>query len=258
MDHYQTLGISRTATADEIKRAYRRMASQHHPDKGGDTGRFQQIQEAYDVLSDAQRRQEYDNPAFARMPHPAQGGFDFDSIFNIFGARFQDASMRQTVPARIQLWISLHDMATGGLRTIAVSSPSGQQNIEINIPPGIEDGASVRYPQVAPGGMDLVVTFRIRPEPGWTRHGTDVIRDITVSIWDLVIGTTVELTILTSNTIALTIPPHTQPNTMLRVRGHGLPNRHQGHGDLLVRVGAQIPKSVSPQLIDLIKQERGL
>ena len=85
-NHYQTLGVERTASAEDIKRAYRKLAGQHHPDRGGDTAKFQTIQAAYDVLGDQGKRQQYDNPA----PQFSGGApFDFDNIFNMFGARFQ-------------------------------------------------------------------------------------------------------------------------------------------------------------------------
>jgi DnaJ-class molecular chaperone len=140
-NYYQILGVSSTASTDEIKRAYRRLASQHHPDKGGDTARFQEIEEAYRVLSDADQRSEYDNPG-VRININSGQPFDFDNIFNMFGARFQQ---RQAASARVMLWISLRDVAQGGKRVISVASSQGQSNVEIVIPPGVQDGDSVRY-----------------------------------------------------------------------------------------------------------------
>jgi curved DNA-binding protein len=255
-DYYKILGVERTANDDDIKRAFRRLASQHHPDKGGDTTRFQEIQEAYATLSDAERRREYDNPTrFTQSTN--MGGFDFDTIFNMFGTRFNDARPRNNA-ARIQLWIRLHDVAVGGPRTIAVSSPAGQQNIEITIPAGIEDGGSVRYARIAPGGLDLIVTFRIRPEPGWERQDAHLIRDVTMNIWDLVLGTDVMITTLEDRSISVTVPEHTQPGTLLRVRGHGFVRRGTSdRGDLFVRVSARLPDRVSTELLEHIRTERG-
>ena len=89
-DHYATLGVARTATPDEIKRAFRKLASQHHPDKGGDTARFQQIQAAYDVLGDAAKRQQYDNPQPFGGQNPfGQHGFNFDFSSGPGGFNFQ-------------------------------------------------------------------------------------------------------------------------------------------------------------------------
>lgn len=255
-DLYSVLGVARTATEAEIKQAFRRLASQHHPDKGGDKTRFQEIQEAYSVLGDPQRRAEYDSPPMNRM-HMGPGAFDFQNIFDMFGVRFGDPMQRQQA-ARIQLWIGLQDVATGGLRTIAVSSPAGQQNLEITIPAGVEDGAAVRYPKLAPGGMDLVVTFRVRAESGWQRQDNNVIRDCAVDVWTLMLGGDVEIMTLTGQSIAVKIPAMTQPNTMLRIRGHGLPVRNlPQRGDLLVRVDAVLPKTISTDLLEHIRKERG-
>lgn len=255
-DYYKILGVDRTASEQDIKLAYRRLASQHHPDKGGDKTRFQEIQEAYSVLGDQQQRRNYDAPPPFRM-HSTNNGFDFDTIFDMFGARFGDTRTRNT-SARIQLWISLQDVAIGGPRTIAVSSPAGQQNIEIVIPAGIEDGAAVRYPKVAPGGLDLVVSFRIRPEAGWQRQDANVVREITLSIWDLLLGTEIEVETLANRRISVSVPPNAQPGTMLRVKGHGLPHRNSAvMGDLFVKLAARLPDQTSADLLEHIRRERG-
>ena len=88
-DHYSTLGVAKTATQDEIKKAYRKLASQHHPDKGGDTKKFQDIQTAYETLGDEQKRSQYDSPQpqGVHFEFGGPGGFDLGSIFNMFGAR---------------------------------------------------------------------------------------------------------------------------------------------------------------------------
>ena len=102
-DHYAKLGVARNATQDEIKRAFRRLASQHHPDKGGDTKKFQEIQAAYDVLGDTAKRSQYDSP---QPQFSGLGGgpnfnanFDFNTIFDMFGARFQPPqAQRHNIP----------------------------------------------------------------------------------------------------------------------------------------------------------------
>jgi len=255
-DYYGILGVPRTASEAEIKSAYRRLASQHHPDKGGDTARFQEIQEAYAVLGDGTQRKEYDNPASARM-HARPAGFDFNTIFDMFGTRFGDTPGRPG-SARIQLWIGLEDVITGGPRTIAVSSPAGQQNLEITVPAGVEDGAAVRYPRMAPGGFDLVINFRVRPEAGWQRQDQHLIRDVTMDAWDMILGTDLEVQTLEQRTILLRVPPGTQPGTMLRVRAHGVPARHGGQrGDLFVKLAARFPDQISPELLEQIRRERG-
>jgi len=254
-NYYTSLGVARTASAADIKQAFRKLASQHHPDKGGDTVKFQEIQAAYAVLGDEQKRAEYDAPPSPRIHINPGGGFNFDQIFEVFGTQFRNPPQQAT--AKIQLWITLADVAQGGPRTISVSSPAGSQNIEINIPAGIEDGAAVRYPRLAPGGIDLVVMFRIRPEPGWTRQDDNIIHDITLDIWDLILGRDVEIQTLTGKAVIIVVPPMTEPGAMLRVRGFGLPRKNSGTtGDLLIRVAGRLPKTVSQELTEQIRSER--
>jgi DnaJ-class molecular chaperone len=253
-DHYATLGVARTASADEIKRAYRKLASQHHPDKGGDVKKFQEIEQAYRVLSDPQQRQQYDNPnPFGGF----EGGapFNFDSIFDIFGARFGHQQRRPNY-ARMTLWISLHDAAIGGHRTVSVGTQTGTQAIDIEIPLGINEGDSIQYSGLAPGGSDLIITFRIHPNQLWQRNGQTLLTERTVDVWDLIIGGEIEVEDILGERFLLNIPPRTQPGTMLRMRGRGMPNRSGQKGDLLVRVHARIPQNIDQSIIDAITENR--
>ena len=256
-DYYQTLGVSKTATADEIKRAYRKLASQHHPDKGGDVAKFQEIEEAYRTLSDPQKRAEYDNPAsnihinFGHGPH-----FGFDNIFDMFGAQFRQ--QQRTPNMRVVLWISLKDVVVGGKRVISLNSRNGHSNAEIELPYGIEDGDTVRYAKAASDNMDLVVTFKIQPDPKWQRQGFNLITSVDVDFWTLIIGGEVELVTLADTRLTLTIPPSTQPGTMLRIRGQGIPARPgTSPGDILVRVQAQLPRNIPDSLKEAIRNTMG-
>jgi len=258
---YDILGVKSSATPDEIKRAYRRLASQHHPDKGGDVKQFQEIEQAYRVLSDPQARAQYDNPQpqfshFGFGPQPGNQGFDFDTIFDIFGARFGQQPPRQQI-MRMSLWIQLSDVATGGKRTVSVSTGHGVNAVELEIPQGIEDGQSVQYSNVAPGGGDLIITFRIHPNPEFQRNGLNLIAEKTVSIWDLILGAQVPVRDIRGNQLSLTVPAKTQPGTMLRLKGRGLTHRHHEPGDLLVRIQAKIPENIPPELLSQIEQTRG-
>jgi curved DNA-binding protein len=258
-DYYGILGVSRTASDDEIKRAYRRLASQHHPDKGGDKERFQEIQEAYAVLGDEHKRSEYDNPRQQVHINMGPGGFDFDQIFQMFGAQFRPQQQSVT---RITLWIRLEDSARGGARPVSLQVGSSVSTVEISIPIGIDDGDTVRYAGVAPGGLDLVVTFRIAPDARWQRDGRNVTTDIELLAWDLLLGTQTSIQDLAGSTLLLTVPPRTNPGTMLRLKGRGLPpsslpGRHGGAaGDLFVRVQARWPDDIAPQLLSAIRDHR--
>ena len=260
-DHYAALGVARTATADEIKRAFRKLASQHHPDKGGDTRKFQEIQAAYDTLGDAQKRAAYDSPqpqfnSFGGGPN-FNANFDFNTIFDMFGARFQQPQPSRAQHARMTLWITLQDVANPGARTVSMGTHTGAHNVEVNIPNGIEDGDHVKYDNLAPGGQDLVITYRIHPNPGWQRTGNTLIAEAPASFWVLVAGGDITVTDIRGNQLALTVPPRTTPGTLLRARGRGLPDRSGNIGDLLVRLQAQLPASVSPELMAAITQEIG-
>jgi len=255
-NHYQTLGVDRNATPDEIKRAYRKLASQHHPDKGGDKTKFQEIQSAYDTLSNPQKRSMHDSP---QSPFGNMGGqgFNFESIFDVFGTRFQHPQQqRQHQRAMMTLWITLPDVARGGPKTISVGTHQGTITVEIEIPPGIDDGASVQYPGIGPGGMDLVITFRIHPNPRWERQGPNLITDHPIDVWDLITGTEITVQDILGATLSLTVPARTQPGTTFRLRERGLAQRSGAAGDLLVRVQARIPDNIPQPILDAITQTR--
>jgi len=258
--YYDILGVDRQATPDAIKRAYRQKASLYHPDKeGGSKVKFQEVEEAYRILSDPAKRQQYDNPSpFGPGGFSQQAGspFDFDTIFNMFGTRFSHPGFHQRQRAQMQLWVTLQDVARGGPRTITVGTQQGTHAVEIEIPQGIEDGDSVQYPGIGPGGMDLIVTYRIHPNPKFQRHGQNIIMEQAVSIWDLILGGTIAITDLLGNQLELAVPAGTQPGTMLRMRERGLPHRAAPTGDLLVRIQATIPKTISPELLAEIEKNR--
>ena len=254
-DHYQTLGVNRTASPDELKRAYRRLASQHHPDKGGDKARFQEIEEAYRTLSDPTKRQQHDNPSPFGHAGVGQHGFDFQTIFDVFGTRFQHPQQR-TQRAQMTLWITLLDVASATRKTVSVGTPQGTQIIEIEIPANIEDGSNVQYSGVGPGGMDLIITFRIHPNPKWLRQGPNLTVEYDLSIWDLILGGDTVVQDILGNQLSLTIPPRTQNKTTFRLKGRGLGQKSNSPGDLFVRVNAVIPDHIPESLMVAIAQTR--
>ena len=257
-DHYATLGVARTATPDEIKRAFRKLASQHHPDKGGDTKKFQEIQAAYDVLGDAAKRAQYDNPApqFAGFPGGAQ--FNMGDIFSqMFGGHpgFGGQHPRRN-HARMSLWITLRDVLTGGHRQVAVGSMAGQSTIEIDIPLGIDDGDMVQYQGLAPGGQDLVIEFRIHPHPQFRRDGLNLTVDHRADVWDMILGGDTTVNHLDGNQLLVAVPPLTDNGTTLRLRGRGLRDRKGNTGDLFVKLHARLPAKITPELAEAIQQHR--
>lgn len=257
-DLYKTLGVNRDASADDIKRAYRKLASQHHPDKGGDKERFQDIQAAYAVLGDPDKRRAYDNPqpSMSGFEFSGQGPFDFQSIFNMFGTQFHAQQQPRTRHARMTLWISLLDVAKGGPRQVSVGTQHGVHAVEIEIPPGIEDGQSVQYARIAPGGTDLIVTFRVQPNSRWQRQGANLVAEEIIPLWDLILGADITVTDIEGNQLVLTVPTRTPPNSLIRLRGRGLPMRDGSRGDLLIRAIARMPTKISAELTDHIRRER--
>jgi curved DNA-binding protein len=260
-DYYQTLSVPKTATADEIKRAYRKLASQHHPDKGGDKARFQEIQEAYNTLSDPEQRQQYDNPAPSGVHvNFGPGGFDFDQIFNMFGTNLRGHNTR--VP-RMTLWVTLKDVIEGGPRTVAIQLGDQVSHIQIDIPQGIADNDTIRYPGLAPGGVDLIINYRIRPEPGWQREGQDLITDISVPLYDLILGGQITVRDVRGRDLLLMVPAGTQPGTSLRMRGQGLPpstipGRSTNRvGDIMIRISVRLPNRFSDDFLDAVRREQG-
>ena len=253
-DYYAALGVPKTATADEIKRAFRRLASQHHPDKGGDTQKFQAIQQAYATLSDEQKRAEYDNPM------PQFGGFgaghpQFNDIFaQMFGGGGFGQQRRNHV--RMTLYISLLDIAQGGRKPVSIGTAQGQSTIEIDLPLGLNDGDNVHYQGLAPGGQDLVITFRMRPDATWERDGLNLTREHAVSIWDLILGADVNVQNILGHTLTIRVPNRCQPGTVLRCRGQGIRDRRGTQGDMFVKLRATIPDNLSPELLEAIEKYR--
>lgn len=253
-DYYQTLGVERTASADEIKRAYRKLASKHHPDKGGDNATFQDIQVAYDTLSDSGKRARYDNP----QPDFGSGAFDMHDIFStMFGRGFQPGQARQARGhVRMSLWVNLQDVATGGKRTVNLGTSQGTNTVEIEIPLGINDGDNVQYSGLGPGGADLVVQYRVHPHQTWDRHGLNLITERKLSIWDLILGCSITIDSITNGQLLAQIPAKCQPGTMLRLKGQGLRDRTGNQGDVYVRVAAYLPTEIAPEIVEAIQAHR--
>lgn len=252
-DPYQTLGVDRGASPEDIKQAYRRLAARHHPDRGGDTARFQEIQQAYDALTNP--TQPFQQPHAG--PHGQQFGgfsfnFGFEDMFNMFAQQAQAHQRRSHV--RMTLWVDLSDVITGGKRTVSVGTQLGVQAIDIDIPPAINDGDHVQYPGLAPGGQDLVVEFRVKPNTRWQRQNLDLMTDHHCVIWDLLLGTEITVTDATGQNLQATVPPMTQPNTLLRLRGQGIRDRNNNQGDIFIRIHAVLPSHVDPAVLEAIKQ----
>jgi curved DNA-binding protein len=263
MDHYQTLGVSRNATPDEIKKAYRKLASQHHPDKGGDTHKFQEIQTAYDILSDPNKKQQYDNPNPFGQGQEFPGGFQFhfngDNIHDIFSQMFggrpnpfsNQNSGRQLY--RTKVTVSLEDAYTGAKHTLKMHTHEGLKVISIDVPKGVQTGSQLRYENVLTSGS-LIVEFVVMPHLKFDRKGHDLFTNQTISVLDLIVGTKIQFTTLSGKTLDVTVRPNTQPYMQLRIPNEGMPNGQGGYGDQILLLKPFIPDNISSDIIESINK----
>jgi len=203
MDHYNTLGILRSATQEEIKKAYRKLAMQHHPDRGGNQDEFQRVQTAYDTLGDPHKRSVYDNPpqqnpfgGFAQQP----GGFTFNvngfDLNNMFGAAFNQAFQNQQPQKQIyrtRVNVSLRDVYHGKEQVLQLGTPKGTKTISVAIPAGIQSGQNIRYENIIEDGA-LIIEYIIQPDLRFTREGDNLYANIPISVLDLIVGTKIKFT----------------------------------------------------------------
>ena len=263
---YSTLGVSKNATEAELKQAYRKLAMENHPDKGGDQNRFAEISSAYDTLKDPQKRAAYDHFGTAdpqqQRPHGFGGfqqsgqPFDLDSIFEIFCQRMHPNARRGPPDARVSMVIDLADAVRGGKRAFAVQTPNGQTSIEITIPKGVVDNENIRYPKLAPGGMDLVANFRVRAHQHWQRDGLDMHCERPIDFWQLILGTTLSITDILDRTYGLTIPPTTKPGAVMRLRNKGIEREGHNTGDLFVKLRATMPDNIDEEILKVIREHQ--
>ena len=267
MDHYNTLGVPREATADEIKKAYRKLAMEHHPDKGGDVNKFQEISNAYETLSDPNKRSQYDNPQHRQQHSPfgdAPGGFgfnfngfDLNDIFNqAFGQRGHPQQQQQQI-FRTQVAISLMDAYNGKDHVLQLSTPNGVKVITVKVPLGINHGDQVRYENIIDNGT-LIIGFHIMPDLRFDRNGDDLYCNLPISVLDLIVGTKVKFTSIVGKTIEVTIPPNTQPSQHIRLSGLGMPikNAPNLHGDQILLLKPYIPDNIHNDIIEAIQNNQ--
>jgi DnaJ-class molecular chaperone len=268
MSHYETLGISKTSGPDEIKKAYRKLASQHHPDKGGDTAMFQQIQTAYDTLSDPQKRAAYDNPAQQMGPNHFNFNFGPDNIHDIFAQfgfgqnnSFARQTQRRNPDVRTEILIGLQETLTDQLKTLSVRTNGGvRQNVDIRIPKGITSGTVIKYPGLGDGMFenlprgDLYVTVNVMRNPNYTASGLDITTSLTIDCFHAILGSEQTVVGLDGKIFTIRTPAGCQPGIKLKISGEGLPGFQQDiKGNLLVNIIVSIPTNLSQEQLDLIQ-----
>jgi len=257
MDHYQTLGVAKNATPDEIKKAYRKLAAQHHPDRGGDTAQFQKIQQAYDILSDPAKRAQHDNPHAHNM-HGFPGGFQFhahgfniDEIFGqMFGQQGHQGFHRQNF--RTQVAVTLDEAYNGKSHILQLQTPQGPKVVTLEIPKGIHHGQQLRYDNVLDNAT-LIVEYVIIPNLKFERQGDDLYSQHTVSVFDLIVGGTFEFKTISGKTLEVNIQSKTQPHMHLKIPNQGMPKMNSGqYGDQFIVLKTFIPDRIDDEVIQSI------
>jgi DnaJ-class molecular chaperone len=275
MTHYETLGVTDSATADEIRMAYKRLALKHHPDRGGDTETFQNIQAAYNVLADDASRQQYDaerrNPGRQNIHfqwHSHDGSIDINNIFRQFGfgntpfqAGFAGQPPRKNRDLRVRLEISLADTLNDQRKTISVSTTTGERyTVEVNIPRGVTQNTSIKYPGLGdnmfntiPRG-DLYVQIAIFDIGNFEIHDIDLHTNVIVNCILAITGGSVQVAGIDGTVFAINVPAGTQPGLKFRISGQGLylPNSPR-RGDLYVELKVSIPQNLSDEQINTLK-----
>lgn len=274
MDFYQILGVPESASQDEIKRAYRKLAGQHHPDKGGDTAKFQAISQAYDTIGDEQKRAEYDAQ---RSGYGGHGGFHFtsDNINDIFGQMFGGgapfgAAFRQqrAQPVRrknrdlnIKVKISFKQSYTGAELEATYQTPSGRkENVSIKIPEGIQTGQTIRYQGLGddsdpnlPRG-DLNVNVVVEHTDNYSRREHDLVAYVSINPIEAMVGCTKCVENLDGTQLNIIIRPGVQHGTEYVTKGLGFNNLRGGKGNLITAIGIQVPAIIDPKLKEKLEQ----
>ena len=274
-DYYSILGVNRDATEREIKQAYRRLARKYHPDvNSGDKSaeaKFKQINEAYEVLSDREKRQKYDQFGdqwqYADQ-FTSQGGtifrFSEEEVGSLFGdllRGFTTATYSRRVqprrgrdveyPAKVTLEEAYH----GATRTISLENG---KRFEVKIPPGVKDGSRVRLARKGRQGYggvgDLYLVISVKPHPLFERWGDDLHIEVAVPLVVAMLGGEVQVPTLKGK-LALKIPPETQNGRAFRLAGQGMPHLgNSARGDLLAKVKVVLPTNLTQQEKELLKQ----
>ena len=316
-DYYKVLGVEKSAGTDEIKKAYRKLALKYHPDRNpSDKKRaeekFKDISEAYAVLSDPEKRKQYDEfgtDAFRQKftQEDIFRNFDINDILRGFGFGnlggeftwyggsaggggkrkvftqrradpFEDLfggqpyGRPETTVTRGQdieynLSISLEESVSGAEKKLSLKKGERTEEVSVRVPPGISSGKKLRLAgKGLPGGYggpggDLYLNIAVQPHPIFSRDGDDLYVEKTVSFSQACLGSTVEVPTLGGAPKRLKIPPGTQSNTKIRMKGFGVPHlKGEGRGDQFVRIFVDVPKKLTQKQADLVRKlsEEGL
>jgi DnaJ-class molecular chaperone len=274
MNYYEILGVSDSATADEIKKAFRKLASQHHPDKGGDHSKFQEIQKAYETLADNNKRQQYDmqrngfgggGPQFhwhsADMQHP-----DISEIFKSFGfggdpfGGFRQ-QQRRNKDLRVNLQVPLNSTLEDQTKTISVQTTNGhRETVNVTIPRGITSGTNIKYAGLGdnlfntiPRG-DLYIQIIVTETENFVVSGLDLFTRVNVNCLLAITGGEVTVFGIDTKQFTVNLPAGVQHNTKFRIPGQGIYQiNSELRGNLYVEVAITVPQNLTAEQLEIIR-----
>lgn len=281
-DYYKTLGVEKNASKDDIKKAFRKLAHEHHPDKNkGDDVKFKEINEAYTVLSDDQKRAQYDRFGSAGPSggfNPGQGGgfggfdfsgfarqyqgqngqsFEFD-LGDIFGDFFGGQRRpRKGANITVDVQLTFKESIFGIEKELNIN----KEKIVITIPPGIENGQGLRVQgkgEEGQGGKgDLIVRVWVESHNIFRKEGYNLIMELNLKLTTALLGATIDIETLEGK-IEMKIPAGTTHNEILRIRQKGVPDERGRRGDILIVTKVEMPKKISKsaqKLVEELKKE---
>jgi DnaJ-class molecular chaperone len=272
--HYDTLGVAETATADEIKAAYKKLAKQYHPDLNPGNAeaeaRFKEVSAAHDILKDAARRAAYDHER-SQPPHQefefnfrSGDGFGFGFPPDDMFRQMQEELLRRQMNRDVHLGhtITLEDAFHGFEKETSYRvAGEGLKTIRLKIPAGIEHGNRVRFAgagirqDITRAAGDLYVTVGIQAHPVFRRDGKDLVTQAKVDALDAMLGCEVELQGIDGQGLTLAVPAGVQTGQMLRLKGQGMPvMKSPERGDLFVEVFVTVPRGLSEQQKQLLRR----
>jgi molecular chaperone DnaJ len=279
-DFYKVLGVDKKATPDEIKKKYRSLARDLHPDKNqGDSAleeKFKAVSEAYDILSDVKKRAEYDEARslFERGGFRAptgggnyQGG-DFGDIFgggnpqdifaNLFGGAGMRRGPRKGQDLQTESTITFKESIFGTTLELKLSTDGkAAQTIVARVPAGVNDGAKIRVKgKGAPGEAgpgDLFILLTVKPHPIFSRKGENLLLTLPVTFTEATLGADIKIPTLAGEDVTVRIAPGTPTGRVLRVKGRGITKGHTV-GDLLVTIDVQVPRRVEGEALEALKK----
>jgi curved DNA-binding protein len=309
MDYYEVLGVKKDGSSQDIKKAYRKLAMKYHPDrnKGNKEAeeKFKKISEAYAVLSDPEKRKQYDTFGESGFQQRYSQedifrGFDLGDILKEFGLGGMGGNFRATggqgspfeafffqgggpggghashraaqqqvkgSDFTYELAVSLNEILTGAEKTISLRVENKTENVSVKIPKGIKAGQKLRLagkgapsPYGGPPG-DLFLIISEQPHPVFTRDGNNLVVEQQISFSKACLGSEINVKSLEGKELKVKVPAGIQPQSKLRLKGHGLPaGKTGGRGDIYVKVSVDIPKDLTDEQKKLIAElaEKGL